>query len=540
MVELDNCENIQKVFMQKIIIQKLQKIFSRIFSDVSFLEDEIEIIYPPEEFGDYSTNIALKVAKKLKKNPREIAELVKKELKKDNEKENLFSKIETAGAGVLNFYLSVEVRGKEIEKINSSGANYGDNNIGKNKKIHLDFVSANPTGPIHLGNGRGGPLGDALANVWKKAGFSVWREFYVNDFGNQIKVLGHSILKDEEAQYRGEYIDDLAKKNKETDPFVVGQTATKVILQEMIWPAMENLGIFFDEYFCESVLHKTGEVEKTLDKLKSKDLTYEKDGALWFRAEKFGDEKDRVIKKSTGEITYFGGDIAYHLNKLEKRKFDLAVDIWGADHHGDVARVRGAMEALGFNGKVKVILTQNLTVFKDGQEFKMSKRKGQYICLEDLIDEVGRDAVRFIFLAYSADSPMIFDIDLAKEKSNKNPVYYVQYAHARMSGILGKTEKEGKEKADFALLKNEKEIELARHLIRFPDLISEISESYEAHKLTHYAIKLADKFHSFYHACRILDEEKSLAAARRELVEATKIVLGETLRLLGVGAPERM
>ncbi len=526
--------------MQKIIIQKIQEIFGRIFPDISLLEKEIEIIYPPEEFGDYSTNLALKAAKKLKKNPREIAELIKSELEKDSAKENLFSKIETAGVGFLNFYLSAEARGKEIEKINSAGARYGDNNIGKNKKIHLDFVSANPTGPIHLGNGRGGPLGDALANVWQKAGFEVWREFYVNDFGNQIKVLGHSILKDEEAQYRGEYIDELAKKNRETDPFIVGQAATKIILEEMIKPAMERLGIFFDEYFCESLLHKNGEVEKALEKLKLKDLAYEKDGALWFRAEKFGDEKDRVIKKSSGEMTYFGGDIAYHLNKLEKRKFDLAVNIWGADHHGDVARVKGAMEALGFGGKVKMILTQNLTVIKDGQEFKMSKRKGQYICLEDLIDEVGRDAVRFIFLAYSADSPMIFDIDLAKEKSNKNPVYYVQYAHARLCGILRKTKDFEKEKADFTLLKNKKEIELARHLMRFPDLISEIANNYEAHRLTHYAIKLADKFHSFYHACRILDEEKSLAAARRELVGATKIVLGETLRLLGVDAPERM
>jgi arginyl-tRNA synthetase len=225
---------------------------------------------------------------------------------------------------------------------------------------------------------------------------------------------------------------------------------------------------------------------------------------------------------------------------LQKRKFDLAVNIWGADHHGDVQRVTGAMETLGYAGKVKVILTQNLTVIKNGEEFKMSKRKGQYICLEDLIDEVGKDAVRFIFLAYSANSPMIFDIDLAKEKSNKNPVYYVQYAYARISGILRKTERVVGVKIDFALLKQEKEIELIRHLMRFPDLISEIAENYEVHRLTHYAIKLADKFHSFYHACRIMDEEKALASARRELVSATQIVLGETLRLVGIDAPEKM
>ncbi|MCX6761636.1 MAG: arginine--tRNA ligase [Candidatus Moranbacteria bacterium] len=526
--------------MRELLIEKLRNVFGRVFPDFSLSNTEIEINYPPEEFGDYSTNLALKVAKELKKNPREIAELVKSELEKEDVKDKIFSQIEVAGAGFLNFSLSAGARGSEIEKINSVGEHYGDSKIGKGKKIHLDFVSANPTGPIHLGNGRGGPLGDTLANILIKNDFSVWREFYVNDFGNQIRILGHSILKDDEAQYRGKYIDDLAKKNTEPDPFLVGQMATETILDQMIRPAMESLGIFFNDYFRESSLHKNGEVEKAFEELKKKDLLYEKDGALWFRAEKFGDEKDRVVKKTTGEITYFGGDVAYHLNKLQKRKFDLAIDIWGADHHGDVARVQGVMDALGYPGKVKVLLTQNLTVLKNGEEFKMSKRKGQYICLEDLIDEVGKDAVRFIFLAYSANSPMIFDIDLAREKSNKNPVYYVQYAYARMAGILRKTEKEAEGKADFSLLTNEKEIELARHLMRFPDLILEIAENYEVHRITHYAIKLADKFHSFYHTSRILDEEKALASARRELVSATKVVLGETLRLVGIGAPDKM
>jgi arginyl-tRNA synthetase len=526
--------------MRDFLIEKLQAIFSRIYPDVLLSRTDFEINYPPEEFGDYSTNVALKLAKKVSENPLKIAEQIRVKLEEDDAQKGIFSKIEVAGAGFLNFSLSPEARGGEIEKIISSGAHYGDNVLGNNAKIHLDFVSANPTGPIHLGNGRGGPLGDVLANILTKSGYSVWREYYVNDFGNQIKILGHSILKDEEAQYRGEYIDMLAKKNKEPDPFLVGQEATKTILEEMIKPAMESLGINFDEYFRESSLHKSGEVEEAFEELKARDLLYEKEGALWFRAEKFGDEKDRVVRKTTGEITYFGGDIAYHLNKFKKRGFDLAVDIWGADHHGDVKRVEGAMEAFGYAGKVRVLLTQNLTVIKNGEEFKMSKRKGQYICLEDLLDEVGRDAVRFIFLAYSANSPMIFDIDLAREKSNKNPVFYVQYAYARMAGILRKTEKEAVAKADYSQLMASEEIELIRHLMRFPDLVLEISENFEVHRLTHYAIKLADKFHSFYHACRILDEEKSLAAARRELVRATKVVLGETLRLVGISAPEKM
>ncbi|MFZ2193678.1 MAG: arginine--tRNA ligase, partial [Candidatus Moraniibacteriota bacterium] len=503
-------------------------------------EEELEIIYPPEEFGDYSTNLALKMAKNVQKNPHEIAQKLKDELDKDNTSENIFAKIEVAGAGFLNFYLSWKSFGNEIQKIKLTGAHYGDLDLGKNRKIHLDFVSANPTGPIHLGNGRGGPLGDTLANIFQKSGFSVWREFYVNDFGNQVKVLGHSILKDSEAQYKGEYIDELARKNTQTDPFLVGREATKIIVKTMITPAMESLGISFDQYFLESSLHENGEVEKIFALLKEKDLSYEKDGAIWFRASQFGDDKDRVIRKTTGEVTYFGGDITYHFNKLETRKFDLSVDIWGADHHGDVSRVKGAMEALGFSNKVQMLITQNLTVIKNGEEFKMSKRRGQYICLEDLIDEVGRDAVRFIFLAYSADSPMIFDIDLAKEKSNKNPIFYIKYAHARICGILAKTEKEGQGKADFEKIIHEKEIELMRHLMRFPDLIAEIAKDYEVHKLTHYTIKLADRFHSFYHACRILDEEGSLAAARRELIGATKIVLAESLRLLGVEAPDKM
>jgi arginyl-tRNA synthetase len=528
--------------MREIIFQKLIKVLGRKFSLVSFSDEEVEIIYPPDVFGDYSTNVALKMAKKIGKNPYEIALELKNELEKEDIEKNFFTKISVEGAGFLNFYLSSNSVAEIIRKIKAEKGNYGSLNLGKGRKIHLDFVSANPTGPIHLGNGRGGPLGDVLANVFEKVGFFVWREFYVNDFGNQVKVLGHSILKDAEAQYCGEYIDELALKNTKTDPFLAGREATKIILQKMIIPAMEKMGINFNQYFLESSLHKSGEIEKTFALLKEKNLSYEKDSALWFRAFQFGDEKDRVIRKSTGEITYFGGDIAYHLNKLAQRGFDLALDIWGADHHGDVKRIKGAMEAVGYGGKVIILLTQNLTVIKNGEEFKMSKRKGQYISLDDLISEVGRDAVRFIFLTYSADSPMIFDIDLAKEKSNKNPVYYVKYAYARICGILEKTQNQNIDtgKADFEKMNNEKERELARHLMRFPDLISEVAQSYEVHKLTNYALRLADKFHSFYHACRILDEEESLAVARKELVFATKIVLAETLRLLGIEAPEKM
>ena len=467
---------------------------------------------------------------------------MKAELEKDNTTENIFSKIEVAGVGFLNFYLSGESFGHEIEKINSEGEHYGDLDLGKKRKIHLDFVSANPTGPIHLGNGRGGPLGDALANVLQKANFSVWREFYVNDFGNQIKVLGHSILKDSEAQYKGEYIDSLAEKNIETDPFLVGREATRVILKEMITPAMENLGIKFDQYFQESLLHESGEVEKVFALLEEKDLSYEKDSALWFRASQFGDEKDRVIRKATGEVTYFGGDIAYHLNKLAIRKFDLAIDIWGADHHGDVNRVQGAIKALGYGGKLKIIITQNLTVIKNGEEFKMSKRRGQYICLEDLIDEVGRDAVRFIFLAYSANSPMIFDIDLARAQTNENPVYYIQYAHARICSVLNQWAGDIKSlhQADLSPLSSDHDAALMQRLSEFPEVVRNAAHDLAPHAVANYLKDLASDLHSFYSEHKILVEDEKVKLARLALISVTQQVLQNGLQLLGVSAPDKM
>ena len=526
--------------MKKKIEEILKKISGKNFPDFLVTENLIEILVPADGFGEYSTNLALKMAGKLKKSPQEIARQLKEAIEKEEKFVHFFEKIEVAGPGFLNFSLSALARTEVLEKILAQKEKYGSTGWGKGQKIHLDFVSANPTGPIHLGNGRGGPLGDALACVLQKVGFEVFREYYVNDFGNQIKVLGHSILKDEEAQYRGGYIDDLNQKIKEKDPFLAGQMGAQIILKELIQPALEKLGISFDGYFSEKSLHENGTVQKVFAKLKEKDFLYEKDGALWFSASKFGDEKDRVVKKSSGEITYFGGDIAYHYNKLAERKFDLALDVWGADHHGDVTRVKGAMEALGLKGKTEVILTQNLTVLKNGQEFKMSKRKGQYICLDDLIEEAGKDAVRFIFLSYSADSPMIFDIDLAKEKSNKNPVYYVQYASARMAGILRKTEDKKDQPVDVSFLDNQKEKDLIKHLMLFPDLVLEIAQTKEVHRLAHYAIRLADRFHSFYQECRILNEKEDVATARRELVKASRIVLVEVLRLLGVGAPEKM
>jgi arginyl-tRNA synthetase len=503
---------------------------------------EIVVEHPSvEKFGDYTTNIAMVLGKLLKKNPLEIAEALKlgfKDLKKPSF-ENTFEKVEVITPGYINFYLSQKYLGGIVAEINKQKESFGNSEIGKGEKIHLDFVSANPTGPVTLGNGRGGTLGDTLANILEKSGYKPWREYYVNDFGNQIKVLGHSILKDEEAQYKGEYINELSKKVSGTDPFEVGQAAAKIILEEIIKPSMQKMGIAFDNYFLEKSLHDSGEVENIFKDFFAKDFFYESDGAVWFRAEKFGDEKDRVVRKSTGEVTYFGGDIAYHKNKFE-RGFSRAIDVWGADHHGDVKRVMGAVEALGYVGKLEIVINQLLKVIKDGKEFRMSKRKGTYVSVDDLLEEVGKDAVRFFFLMYSPDTHMTFDLDLAKERSEKNPVFYVQYAHARICSILRKIESV-KVGADLGLLAHEKELSLIKELNKFPELVEEIAKNYEVHALPHYAIKLADKFHSFYNACKVIDvENPEMTNARLNLVNAVRIVLAETLRLIGVSAPERM
>jgi len=535
--------------MKKEIEKILEKVLKELEKEgtLVFESSQIKVDYPSVEiFGDYTTNIAMVIAKMTQKKSIEIAESLKFSLDKflkSNAKGDIFEKIEIAKPGYLNFFLSKQYLQNKVQEINNLKEKYGNSKIGKGERIHLDFVSANPTGPVTLGNGRGGTFGDVFSNVLEKAGYKPWKEYYVNDFGNQIKVLGHSILKDEKAQYKGDYIDALSKKIKRGDPFETGQKGAKIILEEIIKPSMKKIGICFDQYFFEESLHKSGEVEKIFEEFFQKKFFYEKDGAVWFRAKKFGDEKDRVVKKTTGEITYFGGDIAYHKNKFE-RGFSKAIDVWGADHHGDVKRVQGAVSALGYEGKLEIIINQLMRVQKDKKEFKMSKRKGTYVSIDDLLEEVGRDAVRFFFLMYDKKTHMTFDLDLAKEKSEKNPVFYVQYAHARICSILKKAtdlnlERGGK--INLNLLIHKKELSLIRELNKFPELVEEIAESYEAHKLPYYAIKLADKFHSFYNDCKVLDNENiKLTSTRLKLIKAVKITLKETLCLMGVSAPERM
>jgi arginyl-tRNA synthetase len=519
-------------------IQKLiQKTIKSVFG-VDFDMDKIKVDYPPEGMGDFATNVSLLLAKEVGKSPMDVAAAISQFMESDE-----WKKIEVAKPGFINYWLANKEFQNALNKINKEKINFGNSEIGKGKKIHLDFVSANPTGPIHVGNARGGPFGDTLANVLKKNGYDPFREYYVNDAGNQVEILGHSILGDELAQYGGSYIEEIKNKIQESEPKKAGENGVKVILEDIIKPSMEKFGIKFDNYFSEKELQESGKVEEVINVLKEKGHIYEKEGAVWFKSTEFGDDKDRVVIKSDGQKTYFGSDIAYHKEKLE-RGFDKLIDIWGADHHGEVTRTKGALKALGYENKLDVILTQFVRVMKDGQEMKMSKRAGTYVSVDDLIEEVGKDATRFFFLMHSADTHMNFDLDLAKERSEKNPVYYVQYAHARIYSILKKAKEISGLEVRPPLRRgnlHEKERALLFEIIKFPDLIEEISKNYAVHYLPQYAIGLADKFHSFYNECRVIDENNpELTSTRLELVKAVKIVLAEVLRIMGVSAPQRM
>ncbi len=496
---------------------------------------DYQIEYPPQsEWGDYSCNVAMVLAKKLKKNPLELAQEIKKKFDLKN-----FAKIEVAKPGFINFYLSEKYLEKNIKEILKKKDKFGQQKADKKMKIQVEFISANPTGPLTLANGRGGFSGDVLANVLKLAGHKVRREYLVNNWGGQIRKLGHSVLKDDQAQYSGEYIDKLNKRIKEKDPEKVGLKAAEIIMEEMIKPVIEKkMKIKFDVWFEERKLHESGEVDKIINWLKKKKLVYKKENAWWFKSSKCGDEKDRVIIKSNGDKTYIGGDIAYHKNKFE-RGFDKVINLWGADHHGDVARILAGVEVLGYKGQLEILLMQMMRLVKNGKEVRMSKRKGIYVTLENLIDKVGLDVTRFFFLMHANNKAMDFDLDLAQEKSKNNPAFYVQYAHARICSILSKVKKENYKKAGAARELSSAEKELIKELIKWPELISEIAQTYEVHKICFYTIALADKFHNFYEKCKVI-ENKTVNNFRLNLIQATQQVLQNSLDCLGVSHPEKM
>ncbi|MCD6500604.1 arginine--tRNA ligase [bacterium] len=515
---------------------------------------EAKVEHPADaKHGDYSTNIAIvfeldpeKIIKKIKDNP-------------------MFGKVEVVHPGFINFFISKKYLQKELGEILKKGEKFGKLDIGKNKRVQIEFISANPTGPLTVGNARGGPFGDTLANVLEKAGFKIEKAYYINDYGMQILALGHSVLKDSEAKYKGKYIDELRKRIKVKDPYKAGQKAAKIIIDEIVRKTTENMGIKYDEWISERKLHESGQVDEVLEILKKKDLVYQKEGALWFRSSRFGDERDRVLVKKDGWKTYLAGDIALHRYKFEKKKFDKVIDIWGADHYGDVPGLMAGVEALGHKGKLKIILHQFITLFKRGEKQRMSKRKGIYVAMDELLDEVGVDVVRFFFLQKSVNTHLHFDLDLAKVEGEKNPVYYIQYAYARICSILKKSKiknrtskksKVGKEnevlfdnqksktqiknKKILKLLDQPTELNLIKQLIRFPEIIEDTVRDYQVQRLPQYAHELARQFHQFYRDCRVLSEDEDLSQARLNLILATKTVLKNVLDLMGISAPEKM
>lgn len=509
------------------------------------------------KFGDYSTNVAMILAKVAARpqrlsasdggqgdNPQYIAKRIIDALEEiDNSQ--IIESAEVAGPGFINFKIQILYLVKKIYEINKAGEKFGSSDIFKGKKINIEFISANPTGPLTLGNGRGGYFSDTLANVFLFCGAKVEREYYINDRGVQVTALGHSVLKDSESVYKGSYIDEIAPKITAKTPTEAGMQAAKILTDDYIKKTISNMGIKFDRFFSEQEMFNAGVVFSVLEQLKQLKLTYEKDGALWLKTTKFSDDKDRVLITKEGEHTYFAADIAYHYDKI-RRGYDLLIDFWGADHHGYIGRMISAVEILknqeNWSGELKIIIAQFVRLVSKGKEVKMSKRLGTYVTLDELIDEVGSDVTRFFFLDRSLDTHMDFDLDLAKEKSQKNPVFYVQYAYARISSILAKINiQHPTSKIDEGLLKEPEEVELIKQLIKFPEIVSEISNDYQVQKLPLYSKELAQSFHHFYEKCPIIKSgDENLTAARLELLNATKIVLKNTLDLMGISSPKKM
>ncbi len=520
------------------------------------------VIDQPENknFGDYSTGAILKLAKKEGKNPMIMAgELVTKiKANLSTWQVAIFEKIEVAGPGFINFTLSADFLRTQVTEILQAKEKYGILDFGQNQKIQVEFISANPTGPLTLGNGRGGFYGDVLANVLERASFSVKREYFINDAGHQVEVLGHSILGDDKAQYKGNYIDDLQKKLKDflsEEPKIIGEKAAAIIINEMIKPTVtERMKIKFDNWVSETQeIHQDKVLmDEIRRKLIDNNLVYEQDGATWFKSTEFGDDKDRVLITSgqtekNGEPTYFLADIAYHYKKFVTDKFDKVIDIWGADHHGYIARLQAAGKALGEwdEKNLKIIIMQLVRLFSGGQEVKMSKRAGTYITLDELLEEIPLDVARWFFLMRSPDTHMDFDMDLAKEQSDKNPVYYAQYAYARICAILRKAQSDNLvEPLNHLItqsLNHSSELALMRQLIRLPEIIEDTARDYQVHRLPQYVMELVRSFHKFYEDCRVIDEtNEELTQSRLALCEATKIVLKNIFDLMGISAPEKM
>lgn len=516
-----------------------------------------------ERLGDLSTPVSMSSAKVLRKPPREIAESIISSFRGMD----ILESVELAGPGFINFTFSRQFIWSELKRLLKERESYLRSDIGKGRKVQIEFVSANPTGPLHLGHGRGAALGNALSNLLKAGGYDVEREYYINDAGRQVKLLGLSVFAKyqqllnidypfPEDGYRGEYIEDLAKdairengerfKGKDFDDVrnLFIDFSYKRMMEE-IKRDLVDFGVVFDAYQSERSLYDEGDVEKSIEDLKKRGHIYEKEGAIWFRATAFGDDKDRVIVKREGDFTYFASDIAYHRKKIEKG-FDEIIDIWGADHHGYIPRIRAVIKAFGYpDEQLRVLLVQMVTLLRGGKPVQMSKRAGEFVTLREVIEEIGADTTKFIFLTRRSDSHLEFDLDSVKKQTAENPVFYVQYAHARINSIFSYAAEKGIDierlsEADLSILNSEEEIRIIKKLLYYPLIFEGAVRSHEPHRITFYLQELAGLFHPYYNHYRIVTEDTGVSLARLALCEGIRIVLREGLGILGVSMPERM
>ncbi len=517
-----------------------------------------------KEHGDFATNLAMPLAKQVKKSPRDIAGYLVARIRDPRQ---MFEQIDIAGPGFINFHFRQDAWHRALQEIADSGERFGSSDMGRGAPVIVEYVSANPTGPLHVGHGRGAAVGDSVARILSHAGYSVTREYYVNDAGNQIHNLGKAVyyrylqqfrsdVVFPDGLYRGDYVSDIAADiaRREGDRYLgmpenetivqLSRIASGQILQQ-IKDDLERFGIAIDSWFSEQSLFEGGDVSGGITSFKEQGLAYEKDGAVWFAASRFGDEKDRVVVKEDGSPTYFASDISYHQNKM-RRGFQKMINVWGADHHGYVPRLRSVLSALDIPPDAfEVILVQMVNLYRDGQPVAMSTRAGEFVTLREVVDEVGSDAARFIFLTRRSDAQLDFDLDVAKKQSDENPVYYVQYAHARICSIIdfaGQNELSVPEYAEIdpALLSTEEDIDLIKKMYQFQWAVSGSARALEPHRIAVYLMELVGQFHRYYSKHRVITDDRQLSSARLYLMHAIKSVLKTGLSLIGVHAPEKM
>ena len=555
--------------IERVVLQSVESIGKKI--NLTDLPVEIEVDIPKrKEFGDFSINTAMVLAKKMGRNPRQVAELIIENL--PGEKDRLFRKVEIAGAGFINFFVREDAIVNKLEEITKQAGKFGTSDIGKGLSVLVEFVSANPTGYLHMGHARNAVVGDTISNILSASGYKVTREFYINDAGRQMELLGESVFarylelfgqaaEIPEDGYKGDYVIEIAKEIKESEgdsllnkqrdeSLSFAREFARKKLLGYIKDDLEDIGISFDVWYSEkehihgygehvSAPEKLGEIKKRLTEAGALE---EKDGALWFAATRYGDTQDWVLVKSDGSPTYFLADIAYHADKFE-RGFKSLINIWGADHHGHVSRLKAALRALGYDdSKFNVVLIQFVRLMRHGEEVSMSKRAGSYVTMRDVVNEVGADVMRFFLLMRGSESHLDFDLDLAVKESNENPVYYIQYAYARIKSLFRKADEENvtESSSSLGMLSQAEEIDLVKKLLLYPEAVGDSADSLAPHKIAYYLQEVAADFHAYYNKFRIVDEDRALSGARLYLVRCVQTVLSNGLSLLGISAPERM